>query len=31
MPVGAQLVSNRGDDARLFRNGRWMLGKLAEE
>lgn len=31
MPVGAQLVSNRGDDARLFRNARWMLGKLAEE
>jgi Asp-tRNA(Asn)/Glu-tRNA(Gln) amidotransferase A subunit family amidase len=31
MPVGAQLVSNRGDDARLFRNGRWVLGKLAEE
>lgn len=31
MPVGAQLVSNRGDDARLFRNARWMLGKLAED
>jgi Asp-tRNA(Asn)/Glu-tRNA(Gln) amidotransferase A subunit family amidase len=30
MPVGAQLVSNRGDDARLFRNARWMLGMLAE-
>lgn len=31
MPIGAQLVSSRGDDARLFRNARWMLGKLAEE
>ena len=31
MPVGAQLVSSRGDDARLFRNAQWMLEKLAEE
>lgn len=31
MPIGAQLVSSRGDDARLFRNARWMLGKLEKE
>lgn len=30
MPIGAQLVSGRRDDARLFRNARWMLGQLAE-
>lgn len=30
MPVGAQLVSYRGDDARLFRTARWLLGKLEE-
>lgn len=28
MPLGAQLVSQRGDDARLFRTARWLLGDL---
>jgi Asp-tRNA(Asn)/Glu-tRNA(Gln) amidotransferase A subunit family amidase len=30
MPVGAQLVSHRGDDARLFRTANWLLNKLEE-
>lgn len=30
MPIGAQLVSYRGDDARLFRTARWLLGILEE-
>ncbi len=30
MPVGAQLVSHRGDDARLFRAANWLLNKLEE-
>lgn len=28
MPLGAQLVSHRRDDARLFRTARWLLGNL---
>jgi Asp-tRNA(Asn)/Glu-tRNA(Gln) amidotransferase A subunit family amidase len=28
MPVGAQLVAARGDDARLFRNARWLLESI---
>ena len=28
MPIGAQLVSHRGDDARLFRTARWLLQTL---
>jgi Asp-tRNA(Asn)/Glu-tRNA(Gln) amidotransferase A subunit family amidase len=30
MPLGAQLVSHRGDDARLFRTARWLLESLEE-
>jgi Asp-tRNA(Asn)/Glu-tRNA(Gln) amidotransferase A subunit family amidase len=30
MPVGAQLVSSRMDDARLFRNARWLVGQIDE-
>lgn len=30
MPLGAQLVSNRLDDARLFRNARWLLNQIEE-
>ncbi len=30
MPLGAQLVGQRGDDARLFRTARWLLNKLEE-
>ncbi|MBL6958781.1 MAG: amidase [Rhodospirillales bacterium] len=30
LPIGAQLVSQKGDDARLFRTARWMLKKLEE-
>lgn len=29
LPIGVQLVSNKGDDARLFRTARWLLGKLS--
>ncbi len=28
LPLGAQLVSARGDDARLFRNARWLVESL---
>lgn len=28
MPVGVQLVAAKGDDARLFRNARWLLESL---
>ncbi len=31
MPLGVQMVSAKGDDARLFRNARWLLGTLEEE
>jgi Asp-tRNA(Asn)/Glu-tRNA(Gln) amidotransferase A subunit family amidase len=31
MPMGAQLVSRRGDDARLLRTARWLTGALAEK
>lgn len=31
MPLGAQLVSAKGDDARLFRTARWLLGTLDEK
>ena len=30
MPLGARLVSYRGDDARLFRTARWLLESLEE-
>jgi Asp-tRNA(Asn)/Glu-tRNA(Gln) amidotransferase A subunit family amidase len=30
MPLGAQLVSYKGDDARLFRTARWLLESLEE-
>ena len=30
MPLGAQLVSYRGDDARLFRTARWLVESLEE-
>jgi Asp-tRNA(Asn)/Glu-tRNA(Gln) amidotransferase A subunit family amidase len=30
MPLGAQIVSKRLDDARLFRNARWLLGQIEE-
>lgn len=28
LPIGVQLVAGYGDDARLFRTARWLLGKL---
>ena len=28
MPLGAQLVSYKGDDARLFRTARWLVESL---
>lgn len=31
MPLGVQLVSAKGDDARLFRTARWLLGALEGE
>ena len=31
MPLGVQLVSAKGDDGRLFRTARWLLGILEEE
>ncbi|MDH5557500.1 MAG: amidase [Alphaproteobacteria bacterium] len=31
MPLGAQLVSAKGDDGRLFRTARWLLDSLDEE
>jgi Asp-tRNA(Asn)/Glu-tRNA(Gln) amidotransferase A subunit family amidase len=31
MPLGVQMVSAKGDDGRLFRNARWLLGTLEEE
>lgn len=31
MPLGAQLVSAKGDDARLFRTARWLLNTMDEE
>lgn len=31
LPMGAQLVGRRGDDARLLRTARWLEGLLAEE
>ena len=30
LPLGVQLLSYRGDDARLFRTARWLLESLAE-
>ena len=30
MPLGAQLVSHKGDDARLFRNARWLVESLED-
>ncbi len=30
LPVGVQLVSYKGDDARLFRTARWLLEKIAD-
>ena len=30
MPLGVQLVSYKGDDARLFRTARWLVESLAE-
>jgi Asp-tRNA(Asn)/Glu-tRNA(Gln) amidotransferase A subunit family amidase len=29
MPIGVQLVAERGDDARLMRTGRWLLESLS--
>ncbi len=30
MPIGVQLVSSRGDDARLLRTSQWLINKLQE-
>ena len=30
LPLGAQLLSMRGDDGRLFRTARWLLGALEQ-
>ncbi len=31
LPMGVQLVGSRGDDARLLRTARWLVGRLSEE
>ena len=31
LPLGVQLVSRRGDDARLLRTARWLMRRLADE
>jgi Asp-tRNA(Asn)/Glu-tRNA(Gln) amidotransferase A subunit family amidase len=31
LPVGVQLVSRRGDDARLLRTARWLLSRVVAE
>ncbi|MGH7006615.1 MAG: amidase family protein, partial [Alphaproteobacteria bacterium] len=31
MPMGVQLVSRRGDDARLLRNANWLSARIASE
>ncbi len=31
MPLGVQLVSARHDDARLLRNARWLVGRVAQD
>jgi Asp-tRNA(Asn)/Glu-tRNA(Gln) amidotransferase A subunit family amidase len=31
LPMGAQLIGRRGDDARLLRTARWLEGLLSEE
>jgi Asp-tRNA(Asn)/Glu-tRNA(Gln) amidotransferase A subunit family amidase len=31
MPLGVQLIGERGDDARLFRTANWLVAELAEE
>ncbi len=31
LPIGVQLVGPRGDDARLLRNARWLIDRLAPE
>ncbi|MND07184.1 putative amidase [compost metagenome] len=28
LPIGVQLVGKRGDDARLLRTARWLLGRI---
>jgi Asp-tRNA(Asn)/Glu-tRNA(Gln) amidotransferase A subunit family amidase len=29
MPVGVQLIGERGDDARLLRTAHWLVNRLA--
>jgi Asp-tRNA(Asn)/Glu-tRNA(Gln) amidotransferase A subunit family amidase len=31
LPLGAQLVGRRGDDARLLRTARWLTARVAAE
>ena len=31
LPIGAQLVASRGDDARLLRTARWLTDRIASE
>ncbi len=31
LPLGAQLVGRRGDDARLLRTARWLMARVAAE
>jgi Asp-tRNA(Asn)/Glu-tRNA(Gln) amidotransferase A subunit family amidase len=31
LPLGCQLVGAMGDDARLLRTARWLVGRVAEE
>ena len=31
LPLGVQLVSRRGDDARLLRTARWLMRRVADE
>jgi Asp-tRNA(Asn)/Glu-tRNA(Gln) amidotransferase A subunit family amidase len=31
LPIGVQLVGRRGEDARLLRTARWLVGRLGTE
>jgi len=31
LPVGVQLIGRRGDDARLLRTARWLVGRVADD
>ena len=31
MPLGVQLIGERGDDARLLRTANWLIAELSED